>query len=149
MAHDVLKYHMPVNATEARFSLPFCLAGALLNGRLGIEDFEDEMVRQTKVREQMKIVDVIVEPSLDKPGIALGARLTITTADGRAYTHELDKPQGSAEDPLPWEAVVSKFRNCAASILDDDEATEIVRHVGQLEQLENIREMVNILVRVP
>lgn len=148
MACNVLTYHMPVNATEARFSLPFCLSSTLLNGRLGIDDFDDEKVRQTKIREKMKMVDVTVEPSLNKPGIALGARLTITTADGQSYTHELEKPQGSAENPLPWEAVVSKFRTCATPILDDREANKIVQFVEQLEQLQSIREMVNILSRM-
>jgi 2-methylcitrate dehydratase PrpD len=121
------------------------MARALLNHRVLIEDFQDEKVCDEKVRNWMNIVDVTVEPSMDKPGRSLGARLDVATADGKTYTHEIVKALGGCENPLSWEAVVSKFKICATQVLDEVEASKVVSAIEDLEKIECIGEILDTL----
>jgi 2-methylcitrate dehydratase PrpD len=138
IAFDVLKYDQPTNGTEAKFSMPYCMARALLNHQVRIEDFQDEKVFAENVRKWMNIVAVTVEPSMDKPGRSLGSHLSVTTAGGQTYTHEIIKALGGCENPLPWEAVVSKFRTCTSQVLDENQTTKIVSAIEYLEKIESI-----------
>ncbi|MHC4707901.1 MAG: MmgE/PrpD family protein [Planctomycetota bacterium] len=145
IASDVLKYDTPDNGIEARFSMQYCMARALLGRRVRIEDFQDEKIRDEKVRKWMNMVEVSVEPSMDKPGRSLGARLYVTTADGQIHTHEIIKALGGCENPLSWEAVVSKFKTCASQVLDENQTTKVVSDIEHLENVESIDEILGIL----
>ncbi len=145
IAFDVLKYDTPGNGIEARFSMHYCMARALLHHRVRIEDFQDKKICDEKARKWMNIVDVAVEPSMDKPGRSLGARLYVTTADGQTYTHEIIKALGGCENPLPWEAVVSKFKTCASQVLGENQTTKVVSDIEQLEKIESIGEILGML----
>jgi len=138
IAFDVLKYDTPANGTEAKFSMPYCMARALLDHQVLIEDFGDERINNADVRKWMNIVHKIVDPSMDEPGKSLGVRLQITIRNGKTHTHEIIKALGGAENPLPWEAVVSKFKTCASRVLDKKDASKIVSDIEHLEEVEHI-----------
>ena len=145
IAADVLKYDQPGNSVEARFSMNYCLAKALLNHGILVQDFQDEEVLDEKVRKWMNMVDLTVEPSMDKPGRSLGARLEVTTKDGQTFSHEMIKAVGACENPLSWEAVVSKFKTCAMQVLDEDQVNRVVFDIERLEEIESIGEIINTL----
>jgi len=145
IAFDVLKYDTPANGIEAKFSMPYCMARALLDHQVIIEDFGDERVNNADVRKWMNIVDKIVEPSMDEPAKSLGVRLQVTTMDRQTHTHEILKALGGSENPLPWEAVVSKFKICASRVLDEKDAAKIVSDVEHLEEVEHIGDILDML----
>jgi 2-methylcitrate dehydratase PrpD len=145
IAFDVLKYHTPANATEAKFSMHYCMAKALLTHQVQIEDFQDEKVCDDNIRKWMNIVHVTVESSMDEPGRSLGVCLHVKTTGGQTYTHEIIKALGGCENPLPWEAVVSKFKICVSPALDEKDASKIVSDVEHLEKVENIGEIIDTL----
>jgi 2-methylcitrate dehydratase PrpD len=148
LASDVLKYDQPVDGTEAKFSLTYCVARALLSHQVRIDDFLDENVRDKKIRPWMNIVEVTVDPSMDKPGRSLGARLDVSTADGQTYSHELIKALGGCENPLPWEAVVAKFKTCASQVLDEKQTKKVISYIERLEKIESIDKLLGILSKL-
>ncbi|RLC07398.1 MAG: hypothetical protein DRH90_00015 [Deltaproteobacteria bacterium] len=145
IAFDVLKYDAPANGTEAKFSMPYCMARALLDHQVLIEDFGDERVNNADVRKWMNIVDKIVEPFMDEPGKSLGVCLQVTTMDGQTHTHEIIKALGGAENPLPWDAVVSKFKTCASRVLDEKDSSKIVSDIEHLEEVAHIGDILDTL----
>src|SRR6185369_3728476 len=50
---EVLIRHRPATGLEGRPSLPFCAASAMLDGRLGLDAFTDECVRDARVQAMM------------------------------------------------------------------------------------------------
>jgi len=145
IAFDVLRYDTPANGTEAKFSMPYCMARALLDHKVLIEDFGDERVNNADVRKWMNIVDKIVEPFMDKPGKSLGVRLQVTTMDGQIHTHEIIKAHGGSENPLSWKEVVSKFKICASPVLDENVASKIVSDIEHLEEVNRIGDILDML----
>ena len=66
-----LFYPNPQDAVQARFSMQFCLAAALLGkGEVKVTDFRDEKVRDAKVLDMMKKINLRISPELEKKGFA-------------------------------------------------------------------------------
>jgi 2-methylcitrate dehydratase PrpD len=55
---------MPKTALEGKFSIPFCMAIAVLERKAGIAQFQDRKVRDKKVIELMKRVALYVDDEL-------------------------------------------------------------------------------------
>jgi 2-methylcitrate dehydratase PrpD len=79
----VLLYDRPTSGLEAKFSLPFCAAAAVVDGCVGLSTFEAAHLRDPRVAAMQARVRMSVDPSLD-PGPALTqARVTVRLKDGR------------------------------------------------------------------
>src|SRR5918996_1736257 len=65
---NALIYPMPQTALEGKFSIPFCMAIAVLERKAGIAQFVDSKVRQKKVVELMKRVRLHVDEELEALG---------------------------------------------------------------------------------
>lgn len=75
----------PRTGLEAKFSVQYCVALALLNGRVLLQDFEGEAWRAPAL--QRVLVRVHAAPHLDgqfEPGQDFAAEVKITLRDGRA-----------------------------------------------------------------
>ncbi len=102
----------PQTANDAKFSLPFTTAMALVRGRLGLAEFLPEALNDEAVRAVARRVQCRVRP----PGPiadALKGGLTLTLRDGRQWTHTVSQPLGDPERPLSDEALLDKFVDCA------------------------------------
>src|SRR5262245_50731306 len=65
---NALIYPMPKTALEGKFSIPFCMAIAILERKAGIAQFQDRKVRDKRVVELMKRVTLHVDDELEKLG---------------------------------------------------------------------------------
>lgn len=62
---DVLSYHhVPRNAVDAQFNVPYAVAVALSHGRVGLADFTDEAVRDHAVLELARRIFVVEDDAL-------------------------------------------------------------------------------------
>ncbi|MFN0161155.1 MAG: MmgE/PrpD family protein, partial [Burkholderiales bacterium] len=103
----------PVTDYDAKFSLPYCVATALLHGKLGLAELDSEALASPATRALMKKVEYQVDDSFEYPRYYGGA-VTITLADGRTLTERQAINRGSAERALRDDEVVAKFRDNAA-----------------------------------
>lgn len=138
IACEVLQYKRPETGIQAKFSLPYCLARALVSRQVGIDDFADAALQQKDVRRIMPRVTAAPDPSLDAADQTLAARLCLVTAGGERLYHEMIKAPGSSENPLSWREVTAKFTTCARRVLSEHHTTDIIAAVERLEHLERI-----------
>src|SRR2546425_2577263 len=81
-----LVYDRPKDGLQARFSLPFAIAVALLDREAGIEQFTTERARDRRVRSLMSHVELsrsVSEPSDNR--VSAPTRVEIYLNDGRHY----------------------------------------------------------------
>jgi len=149
----VVKIKEPRNPLEAKFCMEFCLASALIDGAVDINTFTDAKLRDPIVRKLMARIKVGVEPQLaalgDMPTKApFGAVVRLRLKDGRT----LD----ASRDRGPWEyapgaerparrLLLPKFRRCTALLLDDDAIETVARIVDTLEDVSNMRTLMEIV----
>lgn len=130
----------PSSASEARFNLPYCVALALLYGRVGPAEFAGRRFSDDTVFELSKKVRVEVDPELSDA--RLGAAIVeVELANGRKTRRRVDHPKGHPENPLSRTELEGKFRSLVSSILEEADATrliEMTRDLENLSQLENL-----------
>ncbi|MGE3784459.1 MAG: MmgE/PrpD family protein, partial [Alphaproteobacteria bacterium] len=100
----------PQSGLDAKFSVQYCLARALIEGRIVLEHFEGEAFRDPAARALMRRIHAAPFPeTATGGGEPLGAEIRITLEDGRTITKRIGSALGRGHDnPLPHEALHAK-----------------------------------------
>ena len=137
----------PRTALEAKFSVQYCVARALLDGRLAFEHFEDEAHRDPAVRTLLP--RVFAAPYTEQqfaPGNRLGAEIKVTFTDGTARSARIEAPLGrTSANPIAPEHIKAKFEACAGRILAPDAVEAVLRQVDSFEDVESVRDFTTLL----
>lgn len=111
-----LAYPDPQDEMQARFSMHYCVALALLQGRLSLADFTPAAVGRAEVRHLLPLTTM---RSYDKSEEAAGRRphrVAIRLKDGRELKVERLEAKGSIADPFDDADREAKFADCCAGI---------------------------------
>lgn len=133
----------PRSSVDAQFSIPWGVASAIVGRRVGLDDFTDSAIKNREVLELTQKMRVEVDNALHKPGPE-PTRVKVITKDGKTFAKVVENPLGSLERPMSFEDCARKFRDCAQS-LDAGRIDRIIQMIGQLERLEDIRELIRLL----
>jgi 2-methylcitrate dehydratase PrpD len=143
---NALIYPMPKTALEAKFSIPFCMAIAVLERKAGIAQFADSKVRQKKVVELMKRVRLYVDGELEALGFdQVRSRIRIRLHDGRSIEGRYDVARGHPEKPMSWSELAEKFKECASLAVPADNAGRVIDLVARLSELKTLNPLIRAL----
>ncbi|MBI3494244.1 MAG: MmgE/PrpD family protein, partial [Acidobacteria bacterium] len=121
-------------------SMPFCAAAALVDGRVGIDTFDDARLRDQKTAAVQSRVTMRVDPTLDAAAPALTqARVTVTLKDGRVLTSSANGARGCPERPASDEELAAKFLACATRVLAESAARKMLAMLLAIETVADIR----------
>jgi 2-methylcitrate dehydratase PrpD len=113
----VMPYAMPDDALQAKFSLPFALACALLRCQVGLRELDDAWVRSSEMRRLMACVEIETTEDFE-PGWRDAApfdQLWVYLRDGQVLASpEVRRPRGHADLPMSAEQVHAKFIEAAS-----------------------------------
>ena len=140
-------FRVPENGLQGKFSMPYLLARAIIDGRLFLDAFTDSAVRDQNVLRLAERVQMRLDPDLQPT--ALGSRpckVTIRLRDGRSFSRQIDYAKGSREAPMTPEELKEKFVGCARQALDDSSIERIIEDVEHLETLQDIRPLCRLLM---
>ena len=131
----------PQSGLDAKFSVQYCLARALLHGRIMLEHFEGEAFRDPAARALMARVHAAPHPEMgDASDEHLGAEVRITFEDGRTIAQRVGAALGRGRDnPLPEEALLGKFADCAGRALPVAQVERLQRLLLQLDEVPSLR----------
>ena len=130
----------PQSGLDAKFSVQYCLARALIAGRIVLEDFEGKAFRDPATRALMRRIHAAPHP---EGGEALGAEVRITFEDGSVVAQRVGAALGRGPDnPLPADALTAKFANCAARALPAAQVERLQRLLLQLDEADSLRKVV-------
>jgi 2-methylcitrate dehydratase PrpD len=142
----VLAFSEPATAYQAKFSMPHCIAAAVVDKQVTLETFTDHKLHDRNIlaarkKVQLSFPDVPIWPGLADVGPDtefVGNPVTIQTTDGRRLSARVDIPRGDASLPLTNDELLEKFRDCARSQLSAENIDRSVGIVRGLEKVENI-----------
>lgn len=143
---NALIHHRPKNELQAKFSMEFCMAILLLEGRGGLPEFTDEVVERPDVKAMIEKVNFHVHPEAEAAGYdKMTTILDIHLKDGRTISGRADFGKGSPANPMSYDECADKFRGCAEfAKWPKDKAEQIVETVRSLEKLKDIRELMKL-----
>ncbi|HEY2908324.1 MAG TPA: MmgE/PrpD family protein, partial [Vicinamibacterales bacterium] len=145
----VLIYERPTSGLEAKFSMAFCSAAAMVDGRVGIETFDAEQLSTPAIVSMMPRIEMRIDPRLDGVGAPLTqARLRVRLRDGRVLDASADGARGYPERPASDEELAAKFLSCAARAIPPEQAARALAAIRQIESVGDVRELTRTLVLV-
>ena len=143
---NALLYPMPKTALEGKFSIPFCMAIAVIERKAGIAQFQDRKVRDQKVIELMKRVTLYVDEELERLGYdQVRSRIRVKLKDGRVVEDRYDVARGHPTKPMSWAELTEKFRDCAGLVLSRKKVDETIRLLEQFQDLKSLRPLMRAL----
>jgi 2-methylcitrate dehydratase PrpD len=135
-AASPLVYSEPTNALEARFSLQFAVAVALIRGAAGLKEFAMPLVRDRAVRSLMKRIELVRRTrSREATEAGVDTVIEITLSDGGKYRGRSAIAQGHPTLPLPRAAIEEKFLQCADGVVSEKQAARFLRNFARLERI--------------
>lgn len=137
----------PRSALDAKFSVQYCVARAILHGKVVLEHFDTDAYCDPVVRGLLPRVHAAPYAgklfALDDP---FDAEVKVTLTDGRSYTAHVDRPLGrTSANPIPLTQIVEKFENCAGRVLTPDAVSAVAREIESFEKLDSVRRFTRLL----
>lgn len=133
---DIVDNAAPEGAYQAKFSLQYTVAHAIIHGSVRLNAFEPDHLRDARVRDMMQKIECNADPELSKgyPG-QRAAQVEIETNDGRKFAHFQATRKGDPELPLTDEELNDKFHELAAPVLGAAGAQRLLKQLWALETL--------------
>lgn len=130
----------PQTVIDAKFSVPFTLATALVEQGVTLDSFTDMKMVDPYVLTLAAAVDHEVDERIPTHEANHGV-LTLHLRDGRSLTREIRNPLGHPDNPMSSLALAEKFAACAGYArvpLAAGGAERIRDAIANLEQLEEV-----------
>jgi 2-methylcitrate dehydratase PrpD len=128
----------PRSTYDAQFSLPYSVASALLDGRVGLDTYTAERLAEPRRLALAARVVHAVDPASAFPR-GFPGWVRVRLRDGRTVETRVPDGRGSVACPLPPEAIVEKFRDNAGRVLSPARVAEIERTALALDRLADVR----------
>jgi 2-methylcitrate dehydratase PrpD len=140
----VLRNARPQTGLEAKFSMQFAMASALVARRAGLAELTDKFVQRSDIQALLPKVTVVPDDreSADLPGYAPFDTVVVETADGRRLeSRPILEAKGGPTLPLSRAELRAKFLDCVAigrpdadgdRLFDVLQGLESVRSVGEI-----------------
>jgi 2-methylcitrate dehydratase PrpD len=133
-ALDIACYLDPKSENEAKFSLKFIVAAALVHGSVRLSAYTPERLWDSETRRLMDCMTVEIDPEIDGwfPS-KRAARVEIETLDGATADYLQPNRKGDPEDPLSDADLDGKLIELATPVIGADGARRLAQKIWHVE----------------
>ena len=136
---DVVNNYKPEGDYQAKFSLPYVVAHALIHGSVRIDAFGPDRLNDPQLRALMARIELTADPEFSRNfPRQRAARVEIETADGRKLSHFQESRKGDPEQPLSDEELNDKYLELAAPVIGEPAARALLERLWRLEKEKNL-----------
>lgn len=147
--YDVVRRLRPRTPYQAKFSVAYCVAAALVEGVVGLAQFDParfdtDGVRQPSIAALLERTTVRADPTLTaRYPERWPARVTLRLASGETIEGSADYPRGNPENPVPFATLEAKFRALVAPRYDATLADRVITSVQNLDRCADVATMMS------
>jgi 2-methylcitrate dehydratase PrpD len=136
---DIINNTQPEGAYQAKFSLQYTVAHALVHGSVRLNAFLPDRLADAEVRALMQKIECVADPELSKgyPG-QRAANVEIEMRDGKRYAHFQPTRKGDPEMPLTDAELDDKYQELAAPVIGDAASRKLLAQLRALEKAKNV-----------
>jgi 2-methylcitrate dehydratase PrpD len=140
---QALLHDTPHDELQAKFSMKYGVAIALLDRRAGITQFSDARVKSEDARAWVRRVVVEVDERANSAGYdRMYSIVSIRLKDGRIHERQASYAKGSPHKPMTDHELAAKFRECVALVeATDAEAQRVIEQAGHLELVADVADL--------
>jgi 2-methylcitrate dehydratase PrpD len=142
--YEIVKEMNPRSPYQAKFSLAYCVAAALLECALGLEQFTDyrfgpDGVRDRAIADLLRRIHVVVADDLTATyPAAWPVRLTIALQSGGTEQAASEYPKGNAENPVTTAELERKCSRLVGARFGDEVAQTALGALHAIERSEDM-----------
>jgi 2-methylcitrate dehydratase len=142
---DPSKYD-PRTKETADHSLPYVIAAALAERQVTPVQFTMGKIMDPTIRAQLKKVEVVADPEIEKLFPALQRVIVnITASDGSSYSKQLDYPKGDPRNPLSDAELEEKFAALAEGVLSLKLQRKLKDAIWNLEKIGSVSKLMALM----
>jgi len=136
---DIVNNANPEGDYQAKFSVQYVTAHALVHGSVRLVAFSEERMNDPDVRSLLSKIEVETDPELSKnyPN-QRAAHVEIELNDGRLFKHFQPTRKGDPEMPLTDDELNEKYIELAAPVLGDADARKLLDALWSTEKLADV-----------
>jgi 2-methylcitrate dehydratase PrpD len=138
----------PTAAIGAKFSIPFCIATALVHKKVTLDHFTPKALLNTDVLQVAKKISYEIATKPDRNFAAPPGLVQVKTKNEEISSKGVKFLYGHPKNPMSQEAIIDKFMNCAAYSareISKNNLDRILYLISHLEDVKNISEIVKCL----
>ena len=126
----------PESLVEAKFSIKFTCAVALLFGRVSLQEFRQDVLDDPRVRRVAECTHVAADPMFtQRYPKRWGCRMSITLQSGEKLVCQIDDMSGSVAVPLSQRQEEEKFLNLTAGNMRPEAARKLMEDILHMDEL--------------
>ena len=129
----------PKSRETADHSLPYCTAAALMDGRMGADQFSEARIKDERLIDLVQKVKVHRSPEMNA-GYPEGIpnRVEVTVRSGERFVRRVDHPRGHHRNPMTDLEVEQKFEALAGPLLAPQRIRAALDGLWKLEELPDV-----------
>jgi len=146
----MLSYAEPQTSLQAKFSMQFAMACALINQRVGLPELTDAFVQRKDVQALMRRVEMQPDEHDDpaRPGYALFDQVQVQrSGQGPLVSSRITKVRGDPDFPLDGDGLWSKFEACIDASGKKLPARQLFDALMGLDQLSAVGDLPGLAAR--
>jgi 2-methylcitrate dehydratase PrpD len=146
MQMRMLRNSRPTTAFEAKFSMEFALASAVVARSVGLSQLTDEFVTSGDVQDLIRRVFITTTTeTLNGSAFAASETVKIKTTTGKTLASApVVHAKGSAQFPLSRNELSQKFADCLGDAINADTKTASFEKLMNLERLNGTAELLSL-----
>jgi 2-methylcitrate dehydratase len=144
---DPSKYQ-PATKETADHSLPYCLAVAIVDGKVTPAQFTHQKLKDSRIQDLLPKIRVVVNPEFEKLFPQLKAsEVSIIDKNDRKYSLKIDFPKGDYRNPLNENELLEKFDSMVLEKVGKDKRNKMVDLIMNLENVISIQKFMKIMIK--
>ncbi len=136
----LLIHPRPKTGSEAKFSLEYCVARALLDGRIGPTQFDPQKIGEPELESMIEKVKPEYHDELTR-----SVRVAVLMKNGDAYAADVEHPRGTPENPLSRGELEQKFVGCAKAVLSETQVEAAADLLEHFEEVSDVGDLSRVL----
>jgi 2-methylcitrate dehydratase PrpD len=143
MTPRLLIHSRPSTPLEAKFSMPFCAAAAMVFGHPTLETFHVEKISDSRVQKLLPLATMRSDPAFDSKAPLSQANVSIRLKDGRTISERADGARGYP-GRLTDDELRTKFLACAQRSLTESASIQVLDALNRIEKMANVVELTRL-----
>ena len=142
-----LIYSRASTGLEGKFSMQYCIASAILDGRVDLNTFDQTSVDRPAIQRLTSLINLEYDDTQEPVVVNAGGHVdvTINMSAGSSVTTRIEQAGGTPEHPLSDEELNQKFISCASRALDSAQVDCALSQIYCLQDLADIGELMSTI----
>lgn len=137
------RYVEPQTDLQARYSLGYGIAVALLDGKIEIEEYDDDRITAPETKAMLAKIKDTPQPEGPEQH-----RITIVMNDGKKYSDMTRYSKGHPlYNPLSDDELFEKYRTCAGRTLGSEKVEKSLEAIMNLESIDDLSSVIDLLIK--